>query len=405
MFKFLRSFFSVSRPKTESVCKPNSSKNIIELFGGATADASMKISAVYSAVKLISEGVARLPLELKRFNSVQNCYVSDVQSELYNVLKTRPNRDMTAFDFWRAVVQQILLRGNAYILPSFTQTGDISSLTLLSPDAVNHDIYSRKYHVYDSINRIGGIFAPEDIVHLRNVSLDGGYSGVSTVQLAAFSLGIMSQADKNLATTLSDGGRLQGLLTGSAGSGFGAASMVQLKDVADSIEADIRAGRTVVPAPPETKYTPLALSPADARVLESKQVSLRDIARFFRVHPDLLYEGSNNTYKAAEVPNVMFLTQTLEPLLKQIESELLVKLLPRPLQSVRTIGFDREALYSTDLSTEALYLEKMLQTGIYTVNELRSRKGMRPVEGGNNPLVSANLRRLNDMIKEQKEYE
>lgn len=402
MFKFLRSFFSASRPNAESVCKPNSSKNIIELFGGITADASMKISAVYSAVKLISEGVARLPLELKRFNSVQNCYVSDVQSELYNVLKIRPNRDMTAFDFWRAAVQQILLRGNAYILPSFTQTGDILSLTLLSPDAVNHDVYSRKYHVYDSINQIGGVFAPEDIVHLRNISLDGGYSGVSTVQLAAFSLGIMSQTDKNIATTLSDGGRLQGLLSGSAGSGFGAASMVQLKEVAGSIEADIRAGRTVVPAPPEMKYTPLALSPADARVLESKQVTLRDIARFFRVHPDLLYEGSNNTYKAAEVPNVMFLTQTLEPLLKQIESELLVKLLPRPLQSVRTIGFNREVLYSTDLSTEALYLEKMLQTGIYTVNELRSRKGMRPIEGGDNPLVSANLRILNDVINEQK---
>jgi HK97 family phage portal protein len=148
------------------------------------------------------------------------------------------------------------------------------------------------------------------------------------------------------------------------------------------------------------KFQSITLSPADAKVLESKQVTIRDIARFFRVHPDLLYEGSNNTYKAAEVPNVMFLTQTLEPLLVQIEQELLVKLLPRAVWGKRRITFDRETLYTTDLQTEGNYYEKMLQTGIYTVNELRAKKGMPPVEGGDVPLVSANLKGIDVVIQE-----
>jgi HK97 family phage portal protein len=82
-------------------------------------ESSMKVSAVYSAVKLISEGVARLSLTLQRYNSATKCFVDDFDSGLYKALRVRPNEDLTAYEFWRACVQQMLLRGNAYILPSW----------------------------------------------------------------------------------------------------------------------------------------------------------------------------------------------------------------------------------------------------------------------------------------------
>ena len=197
---------------------------------------------------------------------------------------------------------------------------------------------------------------------------------------------------------------MKGILTGSSGVNLlGDANMRQLTEVSDKVEQDIASGKTVVPVPGDMKFLTIALSPADAKVLESKQFTIRDIARYFRVHPGLLYEESNNTYKAAEVPNVMFLTQTLEPLLTQIENELLIKLVPQELWGRRRIRFDREALYTTDLQTEAQYFEKMLQTGIYTVNELRVKKGQPPVEGGDIPLVSANLKGLDVVLAESKQ--
>ena len=102
---------------------------------------------------------------------------------------------------------------------------------------------------------------------------------------------------------------MRGLVTGEA-QGLATSSEAQVVAIANRIENDINGGKTVGGVPSAMKHQPFTLSPADAKVLESKQMTIRDIARFFRVHPDLLYEGSNNTYKAAEVPNVMFLTQT-----------------------------------------------------------------------------------------------
>ena len=66
----------------------------------------------------------------------------------------------------------------------------------------------------------------------------------------------------------------------------------------------------------------------------------------------------------------------------------------------KRLRFDRDALYSTDLLTEGTYNEKLLQTGLQTVNELRAKKGLPPVDGGDVPLVSANLRGLREVIAE-----
>lgn len=367
----------------------------------ASVPAAMKVSAVYSAVKLISEGVARLALSLQRYNDARKCFVNDYNDGLYTTLRVMPNANMTSFELWRSAIQQVLLQGNAYLLPTRGKYGAITGLTLLSPGSVYFDIVNKQYVVSDAINGITGTYKAHEMVHLKNVGIDGGFTGLSTIQLAAQALGIFRLSEQNTATTLSNGGRMRGLLSGDTGlKTFGAPTQQQLGDVSEQVEDYIREGRTVIPVPPEMKFQAIALSPADAKVLESKQVTIRDIARFFRVHPDLIYEGSNNTYKAAEVPNVMFLTQTLEPLLVQIETELLVKLVPRELWGKRRVRFDREALYTTDLQTEALYYEKMLQCGIYTVNELRCKKGQAPLSGGDTPMVSANLKGVQTIIDE-----
>lgn len=377
----------------------------IDLMMYSTAsDASMKVSAVYSAVKLISEGVARLALTLQRYNISRGRYTDYYDSPLYVALRVKPNAEQTSYVMWRSAIQQMLLRGNAYLLPERNATGEVVALTLLSPDSCTYDPYTKIYTINDALNGIVRTCRAHEIVHLQNVGLDGGHVGISTVQMAAQALGILRLSDQNTASTLSNGGRMRGLLTGNSGVGastFGDASTKQLRDVSDMVERDIRDGRTVVPVPADMKFQTISLSPADAKVLESKQVTIRDIARFFRVHPDLLYEGSNNTYKAAEVPNVMFLTQTLEPLLVMIETELLTKLVSKEFWGRRRIRFDREALYITDLQTEGDYFGKMLQTGVYTVNELRAKKGQAPVPGGDVPLVSANLKGLDVLLAEQ----
>ena len=359
----------------------------------------LKVSAVYAATKLISEGIARLPLSLQRWNDARKCFVDYIESPTYASLRIKPDNVMTSFEMWRVAMVQVLFQGNAYMLPQKNAYGEVNGLTLLSTGSVNYDAMAHTYQVNDVYNNIKGAYRADEIVHLCNIDLDGNKVGISTLSLAGEAMGILRLGDNNIATTLSNGGRMRGILSGSTGvEVFAAASTQQLKVVSEGVEEDIRAGKTVIPVPQDMKFQPITLSPADAKVLESKQFTIRDIARYFRVHPSLLYEESNNTYKAAEIPNVMFLIQTLEPLLVQIELELLTKLYPREKWGKYRLRFDREVMYSTDLTTKAQYYKEMLQAGVYTVNELRNKEGLPPLDGGDTPLVSANLRGLNELL-------
>lgn len=396
--------FSSKSPAAESSGKVviSSPHSAMEEMTAPTDSYAMKVAAVCSAVKLISEGIAKLPMELQVFNSARNFFEPYISSPLFSVLHLRPNARMSAYELVRNAVQQMLLRGNAYLLPRRNIYGEVEQLILLSPGSVVHDVYSDTYVVTDTVNMIAGAFASHEIVHLRNTCVDGGYSGESTVSMAAKSLGISVLATRNTATTLSNGGRIRGIVSGDNGGlpTMPGTTHKQTSDVSDRIESQLAEGKTIIPMPAEMKFQAISLSPADARVLESQQMSIREIARFFRVHPELLYEGTNNTYKSSEVPNVMFLTQTLAPLLVQIESELLIKLVPRTLWSRLRIHFDREAMYLTDLGTEAAYIKSTLEAGVYTVNDWRAKKGLPAINNGDAVLVSANLKTLNALVAE-----
>ena len=361
-----------------------------------------KVGAVFSAVKLISEGVAMLPLEYQWLNQSRGCFEPYTDDPLFVALKIAPNSRVTSFDFWRAAVQQILLYGNAYIVPVRNEAGSVVELLLCSPGAVAHDAIAGTYVVNDVVYKLHHTYTADKIIHLRNIGADGGLTGLSTIQAAAKALGISVLADDYVAKSLSDGGLIRGFVSGSGGSGLptmGVANAKQTADVTDRIERELYEGKQILSMPSDMKFQALALTPGDAKVLENKQMSVHEIARFFRVHPDLLYAGTNNTYKSSEIPNVMFLHQTLAPLLTQIELELLVKLVPRELWSRVRMHFDREAMYLTDLATEVQYIKGTLDAGVYTVNDWRRKKGLPGVVNGDSPLVSANLKTLKEVVQ------
>ena len=99
----------------------------------------------------------------------------------------------------------------------------------------------------------------------------------------------------------------------------------------------------------------------------------------------------NSNYKASENSQTTFLTDTLAPMLKRIELEFTVKLIPEKLLNFQKIQFSLDDYYQTDLKTKSEYIEKTIQTGLYTVNDWRRKEGKEPVQGGDTPLVSCNV--------------
>lgn len=359
----------------------------------SSAELSMRIATVYRCVDILSKGIAQLPLE---FKSDRGGYFSpDYSDPLNYLLSVRPNRRQTSFEMMRNMIVQTVMKGNAYVYPRLDEDG-WAELTLLSPDTCIYDRVSDIYIVNDTLNGIVGTFEPDEIIHVRNMSLDGGYTGVSTIYYASKVLAITANADTENIETFKSGGLVRGFVSGNSGTvGFGTVQDSQLDSVASKIDKQLTSRKNIFSLPGEMKFAQISLSPADIELLGTKQFNVFEICRFFGVPPEKVFAQQATNYKASEMSQVSFLTDTLQPYLRQIELEFQVKLIPRSLYGSYKIDFNINSLMQTDLTTQAAYMEKTIATGTRTINDWRKHYGQAPVPGGDEVMVSANLVPLN----------
>ena len=356
-----------------------------------TTNSGMMLAAVWRCVDIVSGTVASLGIDIER--RIGKYWQVDEKHPLELVLRLKPNDRVNSFDFWKAAVVEMLLHGNAYIYPYFDAGGAVTRLYLIPHGMCNYDKDTDTYTINDDTNNLITTCQGWRIVHLKNLSLDGGFTGVSTLAYAQKVLGIGGNLDSLQMDSFASGSTLHGFISGDSNltQGFGAPQDDQLKAVKDSITSQLTSGAKIFTLPGTMKFNQLSLSPSDLQLVESKNLNVLDICRFFGVHPDRVFQSSSTNYKGSESAQTAFMTDTLFPLINKIETELTVKLIPNKTLGQYRIKFDLDDYYIGDMSTKAEYYTKMISAGVLTPNEVRIREGHAPVDGGDSAFISCNV--------------
>ena len=356
----------------------------------------LHVATVYRCVDLLANSVANLRLQYMRRKG--EIFVEDTNSRLHYLLTVQPDTYLSAFDFWRQVVTYMLLKGNAYIVPVYdTLTMEIARLALVDPSCVAHDTVHDTYTITDMNAGISGTFEEEEVIHLKNYTRDGKI-GISTITYAATTLSIANTGNVETLNRFENGGNVRGIISNDTSvRGFGEYQDDQLEETAKDLDGKFRTGQRIVSVPGQVQFSPLSLSSTDMQFLETRKFTVREICRFFGVHRSFVYDDTSNNYKSAEMANVAFLSNTLNPILRKIENELHRKLVAPTLCCKRRFEFDRRDLYACDLDSRVKYQASTIAAGIYTVNEWRRAENKEPIKGGDLVLVSANLKSIDEV--------
>lgn len=392
--KFFTRFFKRSYYADGDKCASGGSvQEFVNQFNApsvSTPDSAMAIASVYRCVDILSGTIASLDLQhLKRSGSIFK-YAGDTQ--LNTLFAGQANSRQNFFVLLKNVVARILLSGNAYIYPRFSSRGELLDIILLGDGAVSYDKHSNTYSVSDYVWNINGVFSADEIIHLKNNSLDGGYTGVSTITYASLSLSLSSNADKQTNNGLLSGNQKSGFLVGGNElQGLGALDTEVADRVADRVNSEIAQGRRIIRLSGSMQFIESSMSNSDAELLEVRKYSVLDICRFFGVHPYMVFADQSTNYKEAENSQINFLNQTLQPLIIQIQQEFSVKLLPRSRRASERIRFDLSRLFATDLRTRAEYVKSSVEAGVMTPNEGRIFENREPIEGGDQLFITCNV--------------
>lgn len=366
-------------------------------FFGIGGVQAMSLATVCRCVKLLSESVANLPVQYLRRSG--DIFTDAGDARLDYLLNVQPDTSINAFDFWRQVVQEVLLDGNAYIVPVYNQASlALDRLALCSRGTVSHDTLNDRYMVCDSANGISGTYDEDEIIHIKGMTMRDCKRGVSVLTYARLTMDIAAAGDRETLSRFTNGGNVRGLVSNdrSGAYGFNEYADKQLEGAAKTLDERFREGERIVGLPGDVDFKQITLSSADMQFLESRKFTVIELCRFFSVPPSFVYADTSSNYKSVGQADIDFLSHTLNPLLRNIETELRRKLVAPGLCHKYRFRFDRRELFACDLNGMVNYGTKMLQIGA-TVNEVRRMNNLRPVEGGDTALVSANLRAIADV--------
>lgn len=390
--RFFKREAAEAEPKQQAAVGADYKQNVV---WPNTPTRAMKIAAVFRAVNIISSGLATLKIEYKRKDRAKGYFKIDngkAGSKLNYLLSVRPNSRLNAYEFKKNLVSQILLQGNAYVLPVKNILGEVEALYLLTPGSVAHDIYSNTYQIADPVNMISTVVSADEILHFKNVSSDGGYTGLSTVSYAALTLGIAATSDNETLKRFATGGRFKAILKNNTSTkGWGEYQDDQLKAHGEDLQEAISRGDDILAVKGDVEVSPLSMSSADMQFLESRKFTIREIARFFNVPPSKLMDDTNSNYKTAELSNVDFYSEALKPLVEAIISEFSAKLLNEWNFQEYKFRFDLSSIYTLDLDSKAKWDKSRLENGVASVNDLRRESDIEPIEKGDDVYLSVNF--------------
>ena len=115
-----------------------------------------------------------------------------------------------------------------------------------------------------------------------------------------------------------------------------------------------------------------------------------EICRIYSVPTSLVQLPSQTTFNNVEQQNLQFARHTIAPWAKRIEQEIDRKLLMQGERPRIYSKFNLNDLFRGDMQARATFYREMLTTGVMSINEVRMKEEMNPVDGGDVHLVQVN---------------
>lgn len=373
-------------------------------------DKAMKISAVNRCVEVLSTSMAVLPV----FITDESSHKRLTTHHLGPVLWERANEDMTPFDYSRLMLGNEVLKGNGYAwINRDPRTGYVVERIPLPPDNVTlvFDQNGKLWYYYCE-PRSGDVYRLDqaDVLHYKAYSKDG-IQGISVLERAAQTMATAAAAEQYQTSIYQNGGRPSGVLTVDADLG----GTMEIKKADGSTEIIrkkefLRQEWERVHRGPDNafrlaildnglKYQPIAMSNTDAQFVESSEIRVADICRFFGVPLHLAYAGKQS-YSSNEQNGIEFVNYTLLGYETQWGQEDTYKML-LPSERAKRLRIKRElkVFLQGDTAAQAAWYRTMREIGAYNADEIRALDDRPSIPGGDSYYASWNYGPLERFVE------
>lgn len=361
-------------------------KTILRDFGRYFSFYNTKLATnetIFSAVGMLSNAIASAPVGIY----IDGKKLKPSENYLAKMFKFGPNRRSTMFDFIKTMEVNRCTKGAGYAIKEIGYAGATTGLWLLNSDYVTpileKDTNELYYEVRDEtgINYIHNSY----IIQVTYMTSDG-YTPINPLDVLKNTIDYdkevkefsINQMKKGLKANLVV--KLQSKL-----------SQDDIDEYDEMMQRMMKNGVVYVDSGKEFQELKNT-SYIDPNVAAVEQITVERVERVYNMPGKLTKGSSNNKSTTTDTEDLLYLKDTILPVIRMYEQEFSKKLLnTKQILDDYEIKFSMNGYARATMEKRGNFYQQMIRGGIMTINEVRSLEDLPKVEGGDTRYLSRDL--------------
>ncbi|WP_044200665.1 phage portal protein [Flammeovirga sp. OC4] len=408
-YEKLKKFFIESKSSSWDVLG-----QVFDYFNGnstnVTEASALRLSVVFSCVRVISETVGTLPLNT--YKRTEKGKEKAINKNVYFILKEEPNPSTNIVGWKETMTALCALYGNSLSVIQRDDYGRPIAIWQKAPEEwkviKKHKENKYYYYIWNYNTEAWDPILQENVIHFSGFGGDG-VIGFSPIRMNAQSVG-MGLASQNLGVEYYENyGFVSDVI-------YYNGAFKQNEKGENTVVENIRkewnknhtgAGKRFKTAifDEKTKLERLKIPLDDFQFINTHKLTREQICGIFRMPQHMIQSLDNASYNNIESLTLGFTKFTITPWLVRQEKELDRKLFTRRERKTYYTRYNLEMLLRGDPKARSEYYKNLFYTASISPNEIREKEEMNPYEGGYEYYVPTNMTLEPNQNKNQNEPE
>ena len=333
-------------------------------------NSALGISTVFSAISLLADSIALLPLKTMRTDGQKV-----IHTEKPKFLE-KPNvaQDISMFSIVHQTISTLAMHGNAFVLVDRDRQGRPIQLTPIHPEKVKVEMDNGKkcFMLMTKKGQYDRKITTYNMLHIVWYQYPGSLTGISPLRANGNTYGLALAMERHLSQFYGQGGTPSSVLE--TDRDLTAEQATVLKETWLNNHNRNRKPAVLTGG---LKWKAISAA-AGNELIEARDQITHEIARVFRIPAHLLLaKDGSNVYSNLESNGLAFIRHTLLPWIRRIEDSF-TTLLP----GKQFVRLDTDEYARGDQLSRVRGFQVAISSGVMTPNEARSKMDLEPYEGG-----------------------
>ena len=333
-------------------------------------NSALGISTVFSAISLLADSIALLPLKTMRTDGQKV-----IHTEKPKFLE-KPNvaQDISMFSIVHQTISTLAMHGNAFVLVDRDRQGRPIQLTPIHPEKVKVEMDNGKkcFMLMTKKGHYDRKITTYNMLHLVWYQYPGSLTGISPLRANGNTYGLALAMERHLSQFYGQGGTPSSVLE--TDRDLTAEQATVLKETWLNNHNRNRKPAVLTGG---LKWKAISAA-AGNELIEARDQITHEIARVFRIPAHLLLaKDGSNVYSNLESNGLAFIRHTLLPWIRRIEDSF-TTLLP----GKQFVRLDTDEYARGDQLSRVRSFQVAISSGMMTPNEARAKLDLEPYEGG-----------------------